>query len=244
MNARDNFKQLDKSLRLQSIIDTAIDIFHRMGYRAATLDNVASELGITRSALYHYVSSKEDLLATIYLQTSDRFFAKAYEIGDSDLSPLEKLHAFLRHNLKRIVENLAMFVVFFNEQAELPAKEASRIAEEKRKYTAVVEKILEQGMAEGVFRRSPPKLMAYAILGMCNWTYKWYKPGRDGQSPEEIADHFIALIERGILADKSGRSASFQRKRREEARRITDELKEKGERLNNLISDLQTILDR
>ena len=244
MNERDDFRHLDKSLRLQGIIDTAVDIFHRMGYRAATLDNVASELGITRSALYHYFSSKEGLLSAIYLQATDRFFARAYEIGSSDLSTLEKLRAFVRHNLKHIIENLAMFGVFINEEAELPAEEARRIVEAKRRYTAVVEKILEQGMSEGVFRRTDPRLQAAAILGMSNWTYKWYKPGRSGQSAEEIADHFIAFMERAILADESGEGAPVRQKRKKAVRRITDDLKAEGERLNKLISELQTVLDR
>jgi len=61
------FKALDKSLKIQKIIDTATELFHKKGYRSTTLHDVAEDLGITKAALYHYVSSKENLLSIIYI---------------------------------------------------------------------------------------------------------------------------------------------------------------------------------
>lgn len=236
-----DFKSLDKSVRKQAVIDTAIEVFHRKGYRAATLDDVAVELGVTRAALYHYVSSKENLLSTIYLQALESFFATAYEIGESDLSPPEKLRAFVRHNIKHvIIENLSMFAVFFSEEAQLPEDEAGRIREEKRKYTGVVEKILREGMDGGFFRRDDPRLRTYAILGMCNWTYKWYRPGKTPQSPDEIADQFISMMEEGLCAPRSkdaeGCGGGSTGQRTKEAART---LREQAEALVRLAEELE-----
>ena len=101
MVERKGFKSQDKSLRKQMIIDTAVKIFHRKGYRAATLDDVAHELGLTRPAIYHYVSSKEDLLSQIYLQALASFFDTIYEITAMDLTPPEKLKVFVYRHLCR-----------------------------------------------------------------------------------------------------------------------------------------------
>ncbi|HSH68363.1 MAG TPA: TetR/AcrR family transcriptional regulator [Deferrisomatales bacterium] len=236
-----DFKSLDKSVRKQAVIDTAVEVFHRKGYRAATLDDVAAELGVTRAALYHYVSSKENLLSTIYLQALESFFATVYEIGESDLSPPEKLRAFVRHNIKHvIIENLSMFGVFFSEEAQLPEEAAGRIREEKRKYTDVVEKILREGMEGGYFRRDDPRLRTYAILGMCNWTYKWYRPGKTPQSPDEIADQFIAMMEEGLCApgeqDAQGGGGAPARGTRAAGRK----LREQAEALVRLADELET----
>jgi len=83
MNQNTEFKSQDKSLKKQMIIDTAVKVFHRKGYRTATLDDVANELGLTKPALYHYVSSKENLLSLIYLQALESFFDTIYEIAKS-----------------------------------------------------------------------------------------------------------------------------------------------------------------
>ena len=204
MEPRMDFKSLDKSVRKQKIIDTAVNVFHQKGYRSATLDDVATALGLTKAALYHYVSSKEELLSIIYIQALEQFFAKAYEIGETDLPPTEKLRALIRHHIKHIIiDNLAMFAVFFSEENQLPEKDFQTIRREKQKYTQVVQSILEEGMAQGYFRRSDPWVRACAIIGMCNWLYKWYRPEGGRQTPDEIADHFISLLEDGYLASSA-----------------------------------------
>jgi AcrR family transcriptional regulator len=199
------FKSQDKSLRRQMIIDAAVKVFHGKGYRAATLDDVAGELGLTRPALYHYVSSKEDLLSKIYLQALESFFATIYEIAGMDLSPREKLRLFIQRHLKTIViENLAMFSVFFSEENQLAQKDFQKIRKEKRKFTKVLEGIIEEGMAHGHFRKVSPRLQANAIIGMCNWLYRWYKPGQSAFSPAEIAEEFTSLVERGLVIQGVG----------------------------------------
>ncbi|MBW2101747.1 MAG: TetR family transcriptional regulator [Deltaproteobacteria bacterium] len=176
------FRNQDKSLRRQMVIDAAVKVFHQKGYRAATLDDVASELGLTKPALYHYVSSKEDLLSQIYLRALESFFQTIYEIREMDLSPLDKLRCFVRRHLEQIVvKNLAMFSVFFSEENELPRKDFLKIRTEKRKFSRVVEDIIQEGIDLGIFRAVDPRLQANAIIGMCNWLYRWYRPGRSGK---------------------------------------------------------------
>ena len=145
-----DFKAQGKSLRQQLIIDSAVKIFHQKGYRRATLDDVAEDLGVTKPALYHYVSSKENLLSQIYIQALETFFGYIYEIPNMELSPAEKLRLFIRRHLNTVViENLAMFSVFFSEESQLPEADFQRIREEKRKFTHVVETIIEEGISQG-----------------------------------------------------------------------------------------------
>lgn len=194
------FKSQDKSLRKQMIIDTAVKIFHHKGYRTATLEDVAHELGLTRPAIYHYVSSKEDLLSQIYLQALESFFDTIYEITAMDLAPPEKLKLFVSRHLNTVViENLSMFTVFFSEENQLAKKDFKKIRREKRKFTEVIENIILEGMEQGHFRQVDPKLQANAIIGMCNWLYRWYKPGQSSFTPDEIVDQFTRLLEYGLL---------------------------------------------
>ena len=117
-----------------------------------------------------------------------------------DLPPPEKLRLLIRHHIKNIIiQNLAMFAVFFSEENQLPEKDCQKIREEKRKFTRVVQEIIEAGIAQGYFRPADAKLQAYAIIGMCNWLYRWYKPGASPYTPDEIADHFIGLLESGYM---------------------------------------------
>lgn len=195
-----SFRGLDKSLRIQKITDTAAELFHRKGYRSTTLDDVSKKLGITKAALYHYVSSKEKLLSRIYIQALENIFRNTDKIAGKDLPPDERLRLIIQNHIKGIIiQSISMFSVFFTEENQLPAKEFRKIRREKRKYTRIVEEIIEEGISQGLFRKSDPKLQAFAIIGMCNWVYKWYKPGPYSYTPEQIADYFTSLLERGYL---------------------------------------------
>lgn len=244
MNLQTDFKSLDRSLRKQRIIDTAVRIFHEKGYHAATLDDVARELGLTKAALYHYVSSKEELLSIIYIQALESFFETAYQIGELALTPPEKLRVFIRHHIKDIiVGNLAMFAVFFSEENQLPEKDFQEIRREKRKYTRVVEGIIQAGITQGFFRATDPKLQAFAIIGMCNWLYKWYQPGEGGQGPDDIADHFIDLLEHGYLRgpDQFGEMQSGGRTSPTRKRELLNELKTQLHELTGMIEELEKL---
>lgn len=211
MNNRCDFKGLDKSKRKQKIIDTAAALFHKKGYKSTTIDDVSKKLGITKAALYHYVKSKDEILSIIYNQTFENVFKDIGQISDMDLPPNEKLKYILRNHIKNIIiKDISMFSVFFSEENQLPEKDFRKIRKEGKKYTQIIEKIIEKGISEGIFRKADPKLQAYAMIGMCNWIYKWYKPLYSSYSPEDIADHFTDLLEMGYLdANRAGDSANL-----------------------------------
>ncbi len=246
-----DFKNQDKKLRRQMVIDTAVKIFHQKGYRAATLDDVAKELGLTKPALYHYVSSKENLLSQIYLQALERFFSYIYEIPSLELSPTEKMRLFIRRHLNTVViDNLAMFSVFFSEENQLPDEDFQKIREEKKKFTKVVEEIIQEGMDRGSFRRLSPKLAAYAIIGMCNWLYRWFKHDTSPFSPDEIADQFISLLENGYAqpedeggpAEDGDTGSPADKEHPERRRDILDELKNKSDQVASLVDELKLLI--
>jgi AcrR family transcriptional regulator len=249
MVERKKFKSQDKSLRKQMIIETAVKIFHRKGYRTATLDDVAHGLGLTRPAIYHYFSSKEDLLSQIYLQALESFFDTIYEISNMELTPPEKLKLFVRRHLNTVViENIAMFTVFFSEENQLAKNDFQKIRKEKRKFTKVVEDIIAAGIEQGYFRQVDPKLQANAIIGMCNWLYRWYKPGKSSMKPEAIVEQFTSLLENGLLQTnqkkhdfEAGERSGVDTVQPRNRRLIFKELKTSTRKTANLINELEKL---
>ena len=184
------------------IIDTAVNIFHQKGYHAATLEEIAHELELTRPAIYHYVSSKEELLSQIYLQGVEHFYNNVSEITDMDLTPPEKLRTFVSRHLNSVmIEKLPIFTLVFNEENHFAKKDFQRILNLTRKFTKVLENIIIEGMEQGYFRQVNSKLQASAIIGMCNWVFYWYKFGKGLFEPDEIVDQFTSLIENGIMRE-------------------------------------------
>jgi hypothetical protein len=149
-----------------------------------------------------------------------------------------------------VIGNLDMFLVFFSEENELPKKEFEKIRREKIKFTKVVMKIIDEGIDQGYFRRLDPMLLADAIIGMCNWLYRWYKRGTNGFTPDQIADQFIGLLENGYMEQPSegrktgeedgGRHALARKMDRK--RRLLKELKQNLGDLGPLIEELEMLI--
>ena len=240
---KERFKGLDKSVRKKKIVETAITLFHKKGYRSTTLEDVAGELGLTKAAIYHYVSSKESLLSIIYMQAMDFYLkeiAHAKELQDPTLSPPEKFRFFIRSHIRRVaVENQAMLGVFLTEENQLPKEDFKKIRDAKRKYNLVLESILKQGMEEGFFRRSDPRLTANAVLGMCNSLHLWYRPKQGRESTESMIEEMVLMLERGILADEPGTNVSAEDFRVDPGQGVLlKDLRQKAEALIRSIDNL------
>lgn len=243
MDSKGNdFKDLDKSVRKQRIVDTAIKIFQRKGYHQATLEDFARELGVTKGALYHYFSSKEAILSVIYMQAMENYFAdyaNFSQMANLDLSPPDKLRFFIRNHIQKVaIDNIAMLAVFLTEENQLPEEDQEIIRREKRRYNRVLEGIIAEGVAQGYFKQVNARLLANAILGMCNSLCRWYRPQKKGYSPKEIIELFISILESGYLKGSEAESDKKGAQKLRYRKTLKEEFKAEQERHDVIMSSL------
>ena len=200
-----DFKTLDRSVRVQKIMDTASRVFLDKGYHAASLDNVAAELGVTKAALYYYFTSKEDLLAAIYIQAIETALERGMEVVDLDLPLPEKLSLFITRHIRRtIIPNISAVSVFLSEERQLSPKNQKKIRQGKKAYNNLFEGLIKEGMEQGYFRKGDAAFQANAILGMCNSVHHWYVAMNHPGGADEIAAKFVRLLEAGYLQTEPG----------------------------------------
>jgi AcrR family transcriptional regulator len=185
-------------LRAQ-ILTAAADLFGERRFRAATLDDLARRVGMSKPTLYGYFRSKEDLLAAIFHRTMSLFEERLAAIQERRLSPAEELREVVRHHVRTVVAERSFLSVFFGEEANLPARLGRAITRRKARYDARLVALVRRGQKAGVFRDGEPRLLVFALLGMSNWVYKWYDPTGTWDA-DTIAEGFIALVEPGYLA--------------------------------------------
>jgi AcrR family transcriptional regulator len=180
------------------ILRTAADLFRERGYRATTLDHIATRLGMSKASLYQYFHAKEEMLAAISRGTIEAFTRELSLVLRSDMPPEDKLRRVVRNHVRFVIQNRSFLTVFFSEETNLPPRLARALAAQKDRYDKGVERIVAEGARRGIFRDVPPRLVVFGLLGMLNWLYKWYNPrGRWGA--EEIAAAFLSLLEGGLL---------------------------------------------
>ncbi len=155
----------------------------------------ANELG--EGALYHYIGSKEALLAAIHDRVMDEVMVGADRVADADGSPSERL-AMLGDELLDVIHRYPDHVwVFLHEFPALAGERAEQFRKRRRKYEERVEAVLQAGVDAGEFRDLEPRLTAMAWLGMHNYTYLWLKA--DGPlTARDVAQPFAEIFVRGI----------------------------------------------
>jgi AcrR family transcriptional regulator len=197
------------------ILTAAAELFRARGYRASTLEELARRLGISKKTLYGHFRSKEDLLAAIFHRTMSLVEDGLTSIQSQRLPAAEQLREVIRHQVRTVVAEQAFLTVFFAEEASLPARLRRAIVRRKASYDHAVQAIVRRCGPLAVH----PRLVVFALLGMSNWTHRWYDPRREWDA-DVIADAFIALIERGYLVTSEGARRDISRRLAELYREI------------------------
>lgn len=176
----------------------ALALFKERGYSNVSLQDIVASAGATKGAFYHYWSSKEELLHLIHEQFIAVEIRNAERVIGTSLSPRVKLQQIIVDLLESITVYQAHVTVFFRDWHFLSAENLEQIKTKRDYYERLVTMVIQAGIDAGEFRSDvDPKIAVFALFGMCNWTYTWYKPaGRFDY--KEIARQFIAIYLEGM----------------------------------------------
>jgi AcrR family transcriptional regulator len=184
-------------LRREAIIDTSARVFAQQGYHATGVTELCAVNELGKGALYHYIGSKEELLAAIHDRVMDEVMAGADLVAAEGGTPAQQL-ARLGEKLLDVIHRYPDHVwVFLHEFPALTGIRAEQFRVRRREYEDRVEAVLKAGVKSGDFRKIDPWITARAWLGMHNYTYLWLKPG-GRLSARSVAKPFAEIFTRGI----------------------------------------------
>jgi len=188
------------------IFDVAAEVFHRKGYDNTSMSDVASAAGLTKAGLYHHVASKESLLYTILdsgLDMTESYVVKPLEeIAD----PLQRLKTMIDLHLRLVLEERNLQVTgLLHECKTLAPADRTRINRRKKEYVKMTTKLIADVIKKYNIKDVNPKVAAFALLGMLNWTYQWYKMTGPSRRDEIVAS-FQQIFLQGILGSNQRRA--------------------------------------
>lgn len=182
----------------EEILLSAVSLFAKHGYRAVSLEDVAANLGYTKSVIYYYFKSKSEVLGRIFDKCYDLYLTGISEIAKKDIGPREKLELVMSQHALNVMERPDWNAIYWREEGELNETHRKLVASKKHEYDSVVEKIYSEGVRNNQFQDYPHSIAVKAMLGMCNSVHMWYKP-TGPLSPQEISDLITNMIMKGVL---------------------------------------------
>ena len=177
--------------RREEILARAGEVFEARGYDAGTLDDVARAMGMRKAGLYHYVSSKAELLFLLFERAWELGFERMAGVEDI-ADPAERLAAVIRRHVNLIAERRSLFTVLLGRRPRFDEAAERVFLEKERRYVGIFARAVRDAAAAGVIPAVDPRVGAMALVGMTSWVCQWYDPA--STTAERIGDEFVRLL--------------------------------------------------
>ena len=192
----------DTGHRRQEILRWATECFDRMGYANTTLDDIARAVGIKREGIYYYFKNRAQILLEIIEPQSVALVDGITAIvANPKMEPHAKFKAAIRNHLERFDRHCLEMTVSTREGRYDGEPEIhDKMADIWNVYETKWAQLIAEGQKQGSFRAiGDPKMLAFGVLGACNWLARWYDP-RKPVTIDELIETYSELLSGGLYA--------------------------------------------
>lgn len=183
------------------MLEVIVQVFNDRGYDAATLENIAKRLGLSKSAVYHHFTSKAAMLEMALNRVLGALEAVFADSQATSGTAQQRIAYVVRGAVQVACERQTYLKLLLrlhgNSEVEL------RAMERRREVDARMREMFDLARAEHTLSHElDPGLAERFTFGMVNSIVEWYRP--DGRfTPEQIADSLLRMLETGLHAQQS-----------------------------------------
>lgn len=186
--------------REREILRRAVEIFERKGFAETSMEEIADAVGIKREAIYYYFKNKAQILNAVIRPQSVSLLDGINSILALEIPASEKLLLALQNHLDRFNPSFLEMSVFARDHHFFDGHpEFGELRKIWRSYGEGWMKLISEGQQTGQFVEGlDPKVVAFGILGMCNWLSRWYDPTKS-ITVREVVRIYSRVISGGLV---------------------------------------------
>lgn len=182
-----------------TVLTRSVELFNTQGYDATSVSDLATHLGLTKSAIYHHFASKEALLQAALDDGLDALSAAISEIEAAGTSAEDRLRAAVEAAVRILVERLPSVTLLLRVRGNSPVERAALLR--RRRIDDQLTTLVQAAVADGRVRDDlSPELISRLLFGMVNSLVEWYHPGGP-VSADDLARTVSTLAFDGLLRD-------------------------------------------
>jgi AcrR family transcriptional regulator len=187
---------------LDSLLDVAVAAFNERGYEATTMEELALRLGVTKSAIYHHVPGKVELLRLALDRALDALFAVTEESAATEGRAIERLEHVVRGSVRVLAAELPFVTLLLRVRGNSEVERAA--LQRRRAFDRFVTELVRAAEEEGDVRPDvDPAVTSRLLFGTVNSLTEWYRPD-GGLTAEELADAVVATAFDGLRTAARG----------------------------------------
>jgi AcrR family transcriptional regulator len=181
---------------LDSLLDVAVAVFNERGFEATSMDELAARLGVTKSAIYHHVPSKVELLRLALDRALDALFAVTDEPGATTGRAIDRLEHVVRGSVRVLAAELPFVTLLLRVRGNSEVERAA--LQRRREFDRIVTALVRAAEAEGDVRPDvDPAVTSRLLFGTVNSLTEWYRPG-GGLTADDLADALVTTTFAGL----------------------------------------------
>ena len=174
--------------RRAEIYRNAARIFHRKGYHATSINDIAAAVGLTKAGLYYYIKGKQDLLFAIMSFAMDQLDEQVIEPARRHEDPETRLHTIVACHARLITQDSSALTILVNELEGLLPNDRIDIIGRQRDYVDFIADTLGALRDEGKVLGLDPTVGAFSLVGMVLWISRWYRADGRLDGDEVVAE--------------------------------------------------------
>lgn len=183
---------------LEQVLRVTTDVFTRQGYDGTTMEDLSAHLGISKSAIYHHVSGKGELLELAVCRALDRLEQVVDRIRELDASPVERLEQLVRAAVQVLIEEKPFVTLLLRVRGNTAVER--RALDRRRAFDRYVAELVAAAVADGSVRPGvDPVVTARLVFGMVNSLVEWVRP--DFRDAGALADAICLIAFDGLARD-------------------------------------------
>lgn len=174
--------------RRAEIYRSAARIFHRKGYHATSINDIAAAVGLTKAGLYYYIKGKQDLLFAIMGFAMDQLDEQVIEPARRVEDPQTRLETIVARHARLITQDSSALTILVNELEGLLPDDRADIIGRQRDYVDFIADTLAALRDEGKVLGLDPTVGAFSLVGMILWISRWYRADGRLDGDEVVAE--------------------------------------------------------
>jgi len=189
-------RKADREQKREAVLLAAVRMFNDRGFHAASLDDVAASLGVSKPTIYHYLGNKDQVLLECVTRGVEQMRAAAEEAHGLSGTGLDRLRSFLRRYSQITMGDFGRCVIRTSDEA-LSAESGARFRAVKRDIDTAMRSLLRAGIEDGSIAPLDVKLTAFTVAGALNWPARWHRADGDC-SPEALSAQMVDILTQGL----------------------------------------------
>lgn len=190
---------------LESVLTTSVSVFNERGFDGTSIDELSRRLNISKSAIYHHVESKDQLLGLALDRALSGLEDVMTTVRGHEGPAVDRLDTLLRASVAVLVERLPYVTLLLRVRGNSAVERQALVR--RRRLDRLAAELVTEAISDGDLRAGiDPVRTARLMFGTVNSLTEWLKPGQN-HSAAALADSVAAMVFDGLRTAPIGRPA-------------------------------------